>query len=218
MVCRLLNSVQRERDLSAIVSNACHASYRRLGLVTTTFMLPRNMLLHRSTAWGKYSSTCLPTTYCLRGKHTSRRINISDPPPSSASSPGDPNESRSISLSSNVNDHQLPSPSSSSSSPPALIDPSTKAPPHTSTYQNPPFNTHAFFSVLEKTFPKQTARSLMRATRALLVDRIGKVKRDGLTYKDVDNVSTILLEAAGADSFFMTFALIASIPFPCGAI
>jgi len=27
----------------------------------------------------------------------------------------------------------------------------------------------------------------MRATRALLVDRIGKVKRDGLTYKDIDN-------------------------------
>jgi len=27
----------------------------------------------------------------------------------------------------------------------------------------------------------------MRATRALLVDRIGKVKRDGLTYKDLDN-------------------------------
>jgi len=33
----------------------------------------------------------------------------------------------------------------------------------------------------------QTARSLMRATRALLVDRIVKVKRDGLTYKDLDN-------------------------------
>ncbi|KAI0254268.1 hypothetical protein BJV78DRAFT_1077513, partial [Lactifluus subvellereus] len=55
------------------------------------------------------------------------------------------------------------------------------------TYQNPPFDTHAFFNVLEKTFPKPTARSLMRATRALLVDRIGKVKRDGLTYKDLDN-------------------------------
>ncbi|KAI9510464.1 hypothetical protein F5148DRAFT_949772, partial [Russula earlei] len=60
-------------------------------------------------------------------------------------------------------------------------------PPHTSTYQNPPFDTHAFLSVLEKTFPTPTARSLMRATRALLVDRIGKVKRDGLTYKDHDN-------------------------------
>jgi hypothetical protein len=33
----------------------------------------------------------------------------------------------------------------------------------------------------------------MRATRALLVDRIAKVKRDGLTYKDLDNVSAALL-------------------------
>jgi hypothetical protein len=155
------------------------------GLGKTTFMLARNLLLHRSTAWGKYSCTCLPTTSSLRYKHTGGHANISDPPP--ASSLGDPTESRSISLSSDSNDHQ-PS-SSSSSSPPALIDPSTvKAPPHTTTYQNPPFNTHAFFNELEKTFPKQTARSLMRATRALLVDRIGKVKRDGLTYKDLDNV------------------------------
>ncbi|KAH9963206.1 hypothetical protein BC827DRAFT_1129069 [Russula dissimulans] len=115
-------------------------------------------------------------------------MNTLDPPV--ASSLGDPNESRSISLypNSNNNDHQPTSPSSSSSSPPALIDPSTlKAPPHTSTYQSPPFDTHAFLSVLEKTFPTPTARSLMRATRALLVDRIGKVKRDGLTYKDLDN-------------------------------
>jgi len=158
-------------------------------------MLARNLLLHRSTAWGKYSSTCLPTTASLRGERTSGLANISDPPSSSAaSSLGDTNESRSISLSSNPNDHQSSSPSPSSSSPPAVINPSTlKTPPHTSTYQNPPFNTHAFFSVLEKTFPKQTARSLMRATRALLVDRIGKVKRDGLTYKDLDNVSYPLL-------------------------
>lgn len=153
-------------------------------------MLARNLLLHRSTAWGKYSSTYLPTTSSLRGEHTGGRTNISDLPPSSATpSLGDPNDSRSISLSSNPDDHQS-SPSPSLSSPPALVNPSTvKAPLHTSTYQNPPFNTHAFFSVLEKTFPKQTARSLMRATRALLVDRIGKVKRDGLTHKDLDNVS-----------------------------
>jgi hypothetical protein len=156
-------------------------------------MLARNLLLHRSTAWGKYSSTCLPTTASLRGEHTDGRTNFSDLPPSSL---GDPNESRSISLSSNPNDHQSSSPSPSSSSPPALVNPSNiKAPPHTSAYQNPPFNTHAFFSVLEKTFPKQTARSLMRATRALLVDRIGKVKRDGLTHKDLDNVSNLLLPA-----------------------
>jgi hypothetical protein len=56
------------------------------------------------------------------------------------------------------------------------------------TYSNPPFHTHAFFTALEKTFPTPTARSLMRATRALLVDRVGKVRKEGLTVKDLDNV------------------------------
>ncbi|KAF5387849.1 hypothetical protein D9615_000351 [Tricholomella constricta] len=66
--------------------------------------------------------------------------------------------------------------------------PSTEvAPSHTPTYSNPPFHTHAFFTALEKTFPTPTARSLMRATRALLVDRLGKVRREGLTAKDLDN-------------------------------
>ena len=178
-------------------------------------MLARNLLLHRSTAWGKYPSTCFHTTASLRGEHTGSHANISDPGPPPASSLGDPNESRSISLSPNSNDHQSSSPSSSS--PPALIDPSTvKTPTHTPTYQNPPFNTHAFFSVLDKTFPRQTARSLMRATRALLVDRIGKVKRDGLAYKDIDNVSAPLLPADAV--LYFGLAPTASIPLPCGAI
>ena len=178
-------------------------------------MLARSLLLHRSTAWGKYSSTCLSTTASLRGEHTGGHANISDTPP--ASSLGGPNESRSISLSSNSNDPQSSSPSSSS--PPALIDHATVKPPtRTSTYQNPPFNTHAFFSVLEKTFPTQTARSLMRATRALLVDRIGKVKRDGLTYKDLDNVSISLLVAGRVPYIVFGFAHAASIPLPRGAI
>ena len=55
-------------------------------------------------------------------------------------------------------------------------------------YAHPPFHTHQFFTALEKTFPTPTARSLMRATRALLVDRIGRVRREGLTVKDLDNV------------------------------
>jgi hypothetical protein len=77
-----------------------------------------------------------------------------------------------------------------------------------STYQNPPFDTHTFFTVLEKTFPTPTSRSLMRATRALLVDRIGKVKRDGLTYKDIDNVmSRFALPSCG--TFFDSFLLAA---------
>jgi hypothetical protein len=61
------------------------------------------------------------------------------------------------------------------------------------TYSNPPFHTHAFFTALEKTFPTPTARSLMRATRALLVDRVGKVRKEGLTVKDLDNVHSALL-------------------------
>lgn len=66
-----------------------------------------------------------------------------------------------------------------------MADPSFTMP----TYTAPPFHTHAFFRALEKTFPEETARSLMRATRALLVDRIGRVRREGLTIKDLDNVS-----------------------------
>jgi hypothetical protein len=63
---------------------------------------------------------------------------------------------------------------------------------------NPPFDTYRFFSALEKTFPTPTARSLMRATRALLVDRIGRVKRDGLTVKDLESVRRVLLHLARA--------------------
>lgn len=55
-------------------------------------------------------------------------------------------------------------------------------------YGNPPFDTHKFVSVLEKTFPTSVARGLMRASRALLVDRLGRVKRDALTVKDLETV------------------------------
>ncbi|KAH9077468.1 hypothetical protein EDB83DRAFT_2217919 [Lactarius deliciosus] len=137
------------------------------------------MRLRCPRPWGTQPSY----TY-LRNEHSHSTTDIADPP--SAAPSADPNESRSISLLPSSNDRESFSPSPTS--PPALIEPSAgKAPPHTSTYQNPPFDTHAFFSVLDKTFPTPTARSLMRATRALLVDRIGKVKRDGLTYKDLDN-------------------------------
>lgn len=171
---------------------------------TTTTMLARNLLRPRTITRGKHpSSPHFPSSSFLRSEHTGEHTNISDPSP--ASSLGDPTESRSISLYPNSNDPQ--SSSSSSSNPPVLVDPSTvKSPPPASAYQNPPFDTHVFFSVLEKTFPKPTARSLMRATRALLVDRIAKVKRDGLTYKDVDNVSPALLHRVGC-RFFLTLRL-----------
>lgn len=56
---------------------------------------------------------------------------------------------------------------------------------------NPPFHTHKFFSVLEKSFPTPIARNLMRVSRALLVDRIGRVKRDALTTQDLEAVSCV---------------------------
>jgi len=83
---------------------------------------------------------------------------------------------------------QDPRQGNNSKSPPQTSDvPSTDV-ARVPTYSHPPFHTHAFFTALEKTFPTPTARSLMRATRALLVDRVGKVRREGLTVKDLDNV------------------------------
>jgi hypothetical protein len=177
-------------------------------------MLARNLLRPRTSTWGKYpSSTHFSASAIRRNENTGQPTRITDPP--LASSSRDPNESRSISLRPNADDHQ--SSSSSPPSPPALIEPSTsKALPHTSTYQSPPFDTHAFFSVLEKTFPAPTACSLMRATRALLVDRIGKVKRDGLTYKDLDNVMCPALHSYPVHIF--DFWCTARIPLPRGAI
>ncbi|KAJ7507727.1 hypothetical protein B0H11DRAFT_139138 [Mycena galericulata] len=85
-------------------------------------------------------------------------------------------------------------PSSTTGVPSTLLDSSSNV----STYANPPFHTHAFFTALEKTFPTPTARSLMRATRALLVDRVGRVRREGLTVKDLDN-QAYLFRAALAE-------------------
>ena len=112
---------------------------------------------------------------------------LGDPPPSS-SPPPHPRDSSSSStfLSSQASDAPPLSKTLNSGVPaPYVVDTSLRKLP---TYSSPPFHTHAFFRALEKTFPEQTARSLMRATRALLVDRIGKVRREGLTVKDLDNV------------------------------
>jgi hypothetical protein len=87
-----------------------------------------------------------------------------------------------------------PPPTTNSPSPPNGEQSSSNLPStvrhhntRTPAYTHPPFHTHAFFTALEKTFPTETARSLMRATRALLVDRLGRVRREGLTFKDLDN-------------------------------
>jgi len=55
-------------------------------------------------------------------------------------------------------------------------------------YSRPPLDTHKFFVALEKSFEPPAARSLMRATRALLVDRIGRVRNEALSTKDLENV------------------------------
>ncbi|EIW61726.1 uncharacterized protein TRAVEDRAFT_116349 [Trametes versicolor FP-101664 SS1] len=70
------------------------------------------------------------------------------------------------------------------------IDPGAQLPlPHAPPpyHINPPFNTHRFFSELERSFPTPIALNLMRVTRALLVDRIGRVKRDALTVQDLES-------------------------------
>ncbi|KAI0069064.1 hypothetical protein BV25DRAFT_1818010 [Artomyces pyxidatus] len=109
----------------------------------------------------------------------------SDPP-----LPPEPSASLSMSMSISVSPSQPDPSSSSNSSPPVLSTPApdtgrTTVPPPS--YENPPFHTYRFFRALEATFATPTARNLMRATRALLVDRLGRVKRDGLMYKDLDN-------------------------------
>lgn len=50
-----------------------------------------------------------------------------------------------------------------------------------------PFNTHLFFRSLEATFPTPIARTLMTATRSLLIDRISRIRSISLDVKDLDN-------------------------------
>ncbi|CAE6523778.1 unnamed protein product [Rhizoctonia solani] len=49
------------------------------------------------------------------------------------------------------------------------------------------FDTHRFVTALERTFPTPVARTLMRATRALLVVRFGRVKQEIFGVRDLDN-------------------------------
>lgn len=141
---------------------------------------------------------------------------IADPPPPSAEAPTGNTalaESSSLSTSSAL--------FSSTDIPPLVGDttkpglPATSSPDLTSrslTYYSPPFHTHAFFKALERTFPEETARSLMRATRALLVDRIGRVRNEALTVKDLDNVPVLYFLILC--SLLYSYGLIASLSFP----
>ncbi|KAJ7498991.1 hypothetical protein FB451DRAFT_1014584 [Mycena latifolia] len=151
------------------------------------------------------SSSLLPIVIS-RDAHSAP--SISDPSSSrsiSLAHPRDPQPERTLPRQSTPfpNDAMEPPPSASTEAasspansgvPSTLLDTSSNV----SSYANPPFHTHAFFTALEKTFPTPTARSLMRATRALLVDRLGRVRREGLAVKDLDN-QAYLFRAALAE-------------------
>lgn len=77
--------------------------------------------------------------------------------------------------------------------------PSPHQTPQSSSYASPPFDTHRFFAALEKTFLSPTARSLMGATRGLLIDRVGRVRRDAVTVKDLESVSFPSSDAMSRD-------------------
>ena len=114
----------------------------------------------------------------ISDRATSAEINatsLSDVASSSAASPPTPSSDDSASMKSGL---------------PTMYSPDSRNRP---TYTSPPFHTHLFFKALEKTFPEETARSLMRATRALLVDRIGRIRKEALTAKDLDNVLDVLV-------------------------
>lgn len=81
---------------------------------------------------------------------------------------------------------------------PPPLPPATSSPPQmtpSGDIQNVPrvnaFDTHRFVNALERTFPTPIARTLMRATRAILVVRFGRVKQEVFGVRDLDNVSTL---------------------------
>ncbi|KIJ56552.1 hypothetical protein M422DRAFT_238177 [Sphaerobolus stellatus SS14] len=128
---------------------------------------------HPTNASSTPGSSALPLSAT---PSTTRSISIALPPPDSSSKPPEspePPATDDRSFTSNI-------PSGPSSSPPSI-------PRNDPMSSSPPFHTHAFFLVLERTFPTPVARTLMRATRGLLNDRIGGVRREALTIKDLDN-------------------------------
>jgi hypothetical protein len=134
-----------------------------------------------------YSPTGQPITDPIDS--SSQPISVSGPGSISLAHPKDPRSGHGYSDLNPPPSHSPP-PEDASSLPTTLSGPPARAyqPDPQQSYAAPPFHTHAFVSALEKSFPTPTARSLMRATRALLVDRIDRVRREGLTVKDLDNV------------------------------
>ncbi|PFH51452.1 hypothetical protein AMATHDRAFT_142715 [Amanita thiersii Skay4041] len=138
-----------------------------------------NSDLHTSHFIADPLKTSEPTTFSLTHPR--------DPGGNTTSSHGSPSSSSASNSSSSESSMSQDTSKSITSQSSVPSTPNHDATMHTPTYRSPPFHTHAFFTALEKTFPTPTARSLMRATRALLVDRIGRVRREGLTAKDLAN-------------------------------
>ena len=148
-------------------------------------------------------STNINVLRCIPHRNVHSGPTIVDPTSSSApqvsteislSHPRDTTPSSSSQLGSNVSEASKNESYPDGAVSPTIGVPSTLLDGHSvksPTYTSPPFHTHTFFTALERTFPEPTARSLMRATRALLVDRIGRVRREGLTVKDLDNVRAL---------------------------
>lgn len=106
------------------------------------------------------------------------------PPPESPESPEQPPESDNNSDSTDFTSNTI----SPTTVPVPSYVPSTVPPPIP--YSQPPFDTHRFIRRLEwrQIFSTSYAEDLMHVARALLVDRMGKVRREALTVKDLDNV------------------------------
>lgn len=158
--------------------------YRSLPPSTLKF----NGISYTTISQRHYSSAGQPITDPVDS--LSQSISVSGPGSISLAHPKDPRSGHGYSDLNPPPPSSLPPPEDASSLPTTLSGPPARAyqPDPQQSYAAPPFHTHAFVSALEKSFPTPTARSLMRATRALLVDRIGRVRREGLTVKDLDNV------------------------------
>lgn len=84
------------------------------------------------------------------------------------------------------------------------------------------FDTHRFVTLLERTFPTPIARTLMRATRAILVVRFGRVKQEIFGVRDLDNVRSLLFVrwtlTNSCSAMFMTTPDLASLFIPSCAV
>jgi hypothetical protein len=164
--------------------------------MNTTIMLSR-VTPKRVHMIRRYNST-LP-------KSQEPSISASPSPSSPSSSPHPGHPSSSSTSTSDPSDQ----PSSSSSSGISLSTQTLPSPPlgpistSSSIPMWNPFHTHNFFRALEKSFPESVARTLMRATRGLLVGKIAGTKKDVLVAKDLENVKFYLPLAVALDHSHM---------------